>query len=341
MRNFGTSWNWYRASANFTSALISTVLAVFLLASCVSGIKKSQQNCTSPLIVGHRGAPGYTPEHTLNSYRLAIEMGADYIEPDLVSTKDGVLVARHENEISETTDVAQRYPKRKTTKMIDGQITNGWFVEDFTIKEIKTLKAKERLPYRSQKDNGRFEVPTFEEIVRFVKEEGLKRGRKIGMAPEIKHSTYFQSIGLPMEDRFIKIIEENGLNTKDSMVMVQSFEVDNLKYLRKKLQFEVVQLYEQEYKRKINFLEVASYADWISPHKSFILRSDFVAKAHAAGLKVMPYTFRSDKENLPPEYKGQYRDEYLEYMRKGIDGLFTDFSDHAIAAREEYRASCR
>jgi glycerophosphoryl diester phosphodiesterase len=291
-----------------------------------------------------------------------------------------VLIARHENEISETTDVALKFPSRKKTKLIDGEKKSGWFTEDFTIKEIKSLRAKERLPYRSQKENGKYEVPTFIEVLRLVQEESKLRGRSIGIAPELKHSTYFKAIGLPLEDRFVDVIQQNAAAVADTdakkmPIMVQSFEVANLKYLRNQLsrltnlQIEYVQLLDDPEKTPYDQVgkpgaktylamaslqgleEIKKYAYWVSPHKSYIgvisadnrtLRpTGFVEAAHKVGLKVLPYTFRSDKENLSPFYKGGAREEYLFFMQQNIDGLFTDFPDHAIAARKEYQSLCR
>src|SRR5262245_10038225 len=183
------------------------------------------------LIIAHRGASGHRPEHTLESYQLAIDMGADYIEPDLVATKDGALVARHENEIGGTTDVADKFPSRKRTATIDGTAVTGWFTEDFTLAEIKTLRAKERLPFRSHEYDGRFEIPTFDEVVALAREIGRSRGRALGVYPETKHAAYFRSIGLPLEERLLDVLERHGWNTRVSPVFIQSFE-DNLRQLR-------------------------------------------------------------------------------------------------------------
>ena len=170
-----------------------------------------------PLIIGHRGASGYRPEHTLASYRLAAEMGADFIEPDLVSTKDGVLIARHENEIGGTTDVADRFPDRKATKTVDGQAVTGWFSEDFTLAEIKTLRAKERLATRSHAYDGQFPVATFDEVIELAQQMGRELARPIGIYPETKHPTYFRNLGLPLEDRLLASLERHGWNGRESI----------------------------------------------------------------------------------------------------------------------------
>src|SRR5690242_20240985 len=189
-----------------------------------------------PVVIAHRGASGYRPEHTLASYRLAIAMGADFIEPDLVSTKDGVLVARHENEISGTTDVADHpeFADRRATKVIDGRPVAGWFTEDFTLAELKTLRAKERLP-QVRPDNtrydGMFEVPTFEEVLALAKQESRRTGRRIGVYPETKHPTYFDGIGLSLEEPLVAALRRHGLDRPRAAVIIQSFETGNLREL--------------------------------------------------------------------------------------------------------------
>src|SRR5215218_10994530 len=201
-----------------------------------------------PLVIGHRGASGYRPEHTLASYRLAAKLGADYIEPDLVSTKDHVLVARHEPEISQTTNVADHpeFADRRTTKVIDGVSFTGWFTEDFTLAELKTLRAKERIPdIRPQNTayDGEFEVPTFQEVIDLRERLSRQLGREIGIYPETKHPTYFRSIGLPLEPPLVEALEANGLDAPGAPVYVQSFEVGNLQALRSQLDVPLVQLF--------------------------------------------------------------------------------------------------
>src|SRR5262245_17823262 len=181
---------------------------------------------SQPLIIGHRGASGHRPEHTLAGSRLAAEMGADFIEPDLVVTKDGVLIARHENEIGGTTDAADKFPDRKRTKTIDGMPVTGWFSEDFTLAEIKTLRARERLPFRSHGWDGQFAIPTFDEVIALAQELGRELGRPVGIYPETKHPTYFRGIGLSIEDRMLASLERHGWNTADAPVFIQSFETN-------------------------------------------------------------------------------------------------------------------
>ena len=295
-----------------------------------------------PIIIGHRGASGHRPEHTLASYRLAAEMGADFIEPDLVSTKDGVLIARHENEIGGTTDVAERFPDRKTTKTVDGQQITGWFTEDFTLPEIKTLKAKERLASRSHAYDGQFPVATFDEVIDLAQQLGRELGRPIGIYPETKHPTYFRGIGLPLEEKLLASLTAHGWNRRDSPVFIQSFEDGNLRALRKKTTVRLIQLVGypatlDEAKLK----DIASYADGIGVEKRLVVpvaadgalqpATDLVTRAHAAKLLVHVWTLRIDKEFLPAGYHGNADAEFAQFRTLGVDGLFTDFPD--IAAR--------
>ena len=323
----------------------------FILLILVAGVATGTR-AANPLVIGHRGAAGYLPEHTLEGYRLAIEMGADFIEPDLVMTKDGVLIARHENEISATTDVAAKFPDRKTRKTIDGREVEGWFSEDFTLAEIKTLRAVERLKSRKHDSDGKFLVPTFAEVVDLAKTEGERVGRVIGIYPETKHPTYFATQGLTLEPALVAALTTAGLNRPDAPVFVQSFEVSNLKALRSHLKVPLIQLLsapnEQPYDQEAagtdltygimagdqGLREIATYAQGVGPPKDFIFASgNFVARAHAVGLKVHPYTFRSDAPFLPTEFNGDATAEYCRAFATGIDGLFSDFPDAAARAR--------
>jgi glycerophosphoryl diester phosphodiesterase len=313
----------------------------------------------SVLIIGHRGASGYRPEHTLESYRLAIEQGADFIEPDLVSTKDGVLIARHENEISGTTDVAEKYPDKKTTKIIDGHTVTGWFTEDFTFKEIKTLRAGERLPFRGHSYDFKFEIPSFEEILTLAKKHS------VGVYPETKHPTYFRSIGLALEPKLIKALKAHGLTQPASPVIVQSFELSSLKLVASELKVRLIFLIDEP--ALTPFDETATpgartYGDWLSPanlkllaktvygigpYKQLILPDSVngepaqptavVSDAHHCGLKVHVYTFRAEKQYLDPVYDGDLKKEIRRFLELGIDGLFTDFPDVAQTVRKEFK----
>ena len=330
-----------------------------------------------PTIYGHRGASGYRPEHTIGSYRLAARMGADYVEPDLVVTKDHVLVARHEPAIGATTDVSQRpqFAQRRTTKVIDGvTYADDWFTEDFTLAELKTLRAKERLPDLRRRNtiyDGRYEIPTFQEVIDLRDQLSALLGREIGLIPELKHSTYFRSIGLAVEEPFVRVLRRNRLAGGDAKVMVQSFEVSNLKALSRQLPgLPVVQLFDARTRRPGDVLaaggsqtygrmatpaglrDVARYADVASPPKDYIVPRDaagaslapttFVDDAHGAGLHVVAYTFRNENSFLPLELRSSaepadYGDalaEYEQFFALGVDGVFSDNPDTAKAARD-------
>lgn len=295
-----------------------------------------------PLVIAHRGASGHRPEHTLASYELAIELGADFIEPDLVITRDGVLIARHENEISETTDVSIRpeFADRRATRTIDGLKVTGWFTEDFTLAEIKTLRARERLPFRDHSYDGRFEIPTFEEVL------DLALRKSVGVYPETKHPSYFRRIGLPLEEPLLAALETRGWTDKDAPVFLQSFETGNLRELRKQTGVRLIQLLEAEGHGLATPEElawIAIYADGIGPHKRLIVPADhegrllpptsLVEHAHRAGLVVHPWTFRSDPEFLAPEYEGRPEREYEQFYRLGVDGVFSDFPEVAVRVR--------
>jgi glycerophosphoryl diester phosphodiesterase len=240
-------------------ALAVLALGALLAPAAALGKKKHKQHAPkrepSPLVIGHRGASGFVPEHTLQSYRLAIKLGADYVEPDLVSTKDGVLIARHEpilgDSDSTTTgdstnvgDHLAEFGSRETTRMLDGVATTGFWASDFTLAEIKTLRARQTrsdLPRPTQFD-GQFEVPTLQEIIDLVKRQSRKRGRKIGIYPETKHPTFHDSIGLSLEEKLVRILKRNGLNRRSARVFIQSFEQSNLKQLNGMTPVRLVQL---------------------------------------------------------------------------------------------------
>lgn len=319
-----------------------------------------------PIIIAHRGASAERPEHTLAAYERAIEQGADFIEPDLVATKDHQLVARHENEISGTTDVASRpeFAARKTTKTIDGEKVTGWFTEDFTLAELKRLRARERLP-QLRPDNtafdGQFEIPTLAEIIGLAKAASARTGRTIGIYPETKHPTYFRSVGLPLEPVLLAELAKAGWTTRDAPVFIQSFEVDNLKALKGQTGVRLIQLMAAEGKSADGhdyaalatpdgLKQVARYAAGIGPEKAMIIPRDMVgrlgkptslvADAHAAGLEVHPWTFRPENYFLPLELKsgidprkpGDVDAEIRVFLATGIDGLFSDSTAAAVRA---------
>lgn len=330
-----------------------------------------------PLIIAHRGASGYVPEHTLAAYALAILQGADYIEPDLVMSKDGHLVARHDNELGLTTDVAQHpeFAERRRTQTIDGAPLTGWFSEDFTLAELKTLRAIERIPQirpSNARMDGAFEVPTLQEIIDLVKSLQLSQQRTIGLYPETKHPSHFQQLGLGLEKPLVKLLRRNGYRDARAPVYIQSFEVENLKTLSRLTSIRLVQLLwvdGQPYDQQVlgtglsyaqmstpaGLREVARYAAGIGPEKSLIIPRDaqgnldpanastLVADAHAAGLKVHPYTFRAENTFLPadlrsgddPQAHGDIAAEVRAFLETGIDGLFIDQPDIAVRVRQQ------
>jgi glycerophosphoryl diester phosphodiesterase len=295
-----------------------------------------------PLIIAHRGASGHRPEHTREAYRLAVEMGADFIEPDLVATKDGVLIARHENEIGGTTDVADRFPDRKRTKTIDGQSLTGWFTEDFTLAEIKTLRARERLAFRSHAYDGQFQIVTFDEVIELAQQLAKSVGRPVGVYPETKHPTYFRSIHLPLEEKLLGSLQKHGWNHREAPVFIQSFEQENLRTLRTQTKVRLIQLVSAAAMVEGDGLRnIAAYADGIGPEKRLVVPvnadgslgtpTDLVTRAHAAGLLVHIWTIRVDKEFLPSGYHSNPEAEFEQFRQLGVDGVFTDFPD--VAAR--------
>lgn len=341
-------------------AIIMPIIAATPAAAKESAIPPSP----APIVIAHRGASGERPEHTLAAYELAIDQGADFIEPDLVLTKDGVFVARHENDISDTTDVASRpeFKGRKTSKTIDGVKHSGWFTEDLTLAELKTLRAKERLPLlrsANRKYDGKFEIPTLREIIALAKAATARTGRTIGIYPETKHPSYFAGIDLPMEARLVAELKAAGWDRADAPVFIQSFEVNNLKALKQMTQVPLIQLIDAEggpadgaqpsYAEMLTpegLKAVAGYAAGIGPHKSLVVTNDgtltpLVADAHAAGLKVHPWTFRAENFFLPsglrvglnPAGHGRLDDEISRHIAAGVDGFFTDFPYAGVKAR--------
>ncbi|WDV51696.1 glycerophosphodiester phosphodiesterase family protein [Streptomyces coeruleorubidus] len=309
-----------------------------------------------PLVIGHRGAAGWRPEHTAASYTYAVQTGADWIEPDLVVTKDHVLVVRHENEISQTTDVAGRpeFADRRTTKTVDGRSVTGWFTEDFTLAELKTLRAVERLPQvrnRNTVFDGREEVMTFQEVVDLARKLSRMHGRTIAVFPETKHPTYFRSIGLPLEPKLAAAIRRNRLGRRECVV--QSFEPTSLKRMTglgvplwQALgttggPYDLPTTTYREMMTPAGLADIARYAAWIGPDKSSLVGTSLLADAHAAGLRVGPYTFRSENQFLPAEFRrgtgstdfGDAFAEYALYYRWGVDAVVTDFPDLAVMAR--------
>ncbi|WP_199516905.1 glycerophosphodiester phosphodiesterase [Nucisporomicrobium flavum] len=322
------------------------------------------------LVIGHRGASGYRPEHTLASYELAARMGADFIEPDLVATKDHVLVARHEPEIGGTTDVASRpeFASRRRTVVLDGVTTTGWFTHDFTLAELRTLRATERIPQVRQHNtlyDGLFRVPTFQEVLDLRKRLSRELDREIGVYPETKHPTYFRGLGLELETPLVRTLRRNGLDRRDAPVFVQSFEAGNLRLLHEQYKLRTPMVFltsasgspygdprsYADYLTPAGLRELARYAHGIGPDKNQVIGrnadgtlgtpTSLVGDAHAAGLVVHPYTFRAENQFLPADYRvgtdpaayGRAIDEQVAFLRTGIDGLFTDQADIGVLAR--------
>ncbi|MBS81200.1 glycerophosphodiester phosphodiesterase [Variovorax sp.] len=344
------------------------------------------------LVIGHRGEPAKRPEHTLASYQQAIDDGADFIEPDLVPTKDGELVARHENAIAivdangnvleATTNVVDvpKFASRKTTKTIDGRAVTGWFTEDFTLAELKELRARERIPAQRPANvsfNDQFQVPTLDEVIELAKAQSQAKGRTIGIYPETKHPTYFRSIGLPLENRLLDTLQKHGLNKADAPVFVQSFETGNLKDVRLRSTVRIVQLIggsgapydlvalgdKRTYADLVKpegLAEIATYAQGIGPDKSRVIPvvagklgtpTTLVKDAHDKKLFVHIYTVRPENAFLPDSLKkepkadgtvhGDTAAEIKAFLDAGIDGLFADSAATAVPVVKAYSAQKR
>jgi glycerophosphoryl diester phosphodiesterase len=390
------------------AALIVAAAGSFALAPLAAAKQPPTIDEPHPLVIGHRGAAGYLPDHTLEGYALAISMGADYIEPDLVATKDGHLIARHEPNITGTTDVASHpeFADRERTAVVDGAGESGWFASDFTLAEIKTLRAVQPLggppDNRPTEFDGLYEIPTLEEVLELAKEAGEERGRPVGVYPETKHPTYHASLGLPLEGPLVAALRDAGLDHADSPVFIQSFEQSNLKRLNRMTPVRLVQLvdaydiddngdtyylapFDRPYdwtasgkkkllERTFNYFttdaglkEVAKYADGLGPWKVYIQSTavrdangdgtigdengdglidgadrkvlpptTLVDRAHAAGLQIHTWTFRDEARRLAYDDHGDPLREYARYFQIGVDGVFSDFSDTAVAARDAF-----
>ncbi|MFI5764245.1 glycerophosphodiester phosphodiesterase [Streptomyces sp. NPDC051563] len=331
-----------------------------------------------PTVIGHRGASGYRPEHTLGSYQLALDLGADVVEQDLVPTKDGHLVCRHENEIGGTTDVADHpgFASRKTTKTVDGVAVTGWFTEDFTLAELKTLRAKERIPALRQRNtlyDGRWDVPTFEEVLRWADREGRRRGKRVWLHVETKHPSYFRGLGLGLEEPLARLLRRYGRDGRGAPLFLQSFEPSSIQRLSRLVSAPRVVLLSAAGTRPWDFelakdprtvtdlvkpeglRWIAGFAQGIGPTMDLILPRDaagklgapttLVADAHAQGLILHPYTARNENSFLPADFrKGTdptaYGDAFGAFKAcfdQGIDGIFTDQPDTGLLAAEAFR----
>lgn len=337
----------------------------------------------SPLIIGHRGAPGYMPEHTIGSYETAIRLGADFIEPDVVATKDGHLVVRHDPVLADSTDILAHpeFASRKRTIKFQGFEITDFFVCDFTLAEIKTLRAKQVMPQRDHSHDGQYEILTLQEMLDVAQQGGKRAGRVVGVYPEIKLPSFHQSVGLPIEDKLLEVLKKAGYTGAASPVYIQSFETANLKYLKTKTDIRLMQLVggdtdpatgEMVFKapndRPYDWTlagragtyadlltpqgldEVATYASVVAPTKRYLLsfktdasgtsvpvtHPEIIENAHKRSLKVHIWTMRDDQPFLDPYYKGDAVAEYLDFFKLGVDGLFSDFADTAVKARERF-----
>ena len=384
--------------------LAPLTIAVLLTLSACGGDDEPALGAidAKPLVIGHRGASGYLPEHTLESYGKAIDMGADFIEPDLVSTKDGVLIARHEPNLIATTDVADRpeFAARRKTIKVDGVDETGFYASDFTLAEIKTLRAKQAFGDRDQSFNGKYQIPTFDEVLTLAQERGKALNRTIGVYPETKHPTWHVEQKLPLEDKLLASLDKVGWNKADAPVFIQSFEQGNLKALRAKTKVRLVQLvdaddvdaktgaitYAAPFDRPYDWTkagrtgsfgdlltpagldEVKTYADGIGPWKRYLVtvkatldatgkavdvnkdgainEADYTAVANdtivknakARGLLVHTWTFRSEARRLTATYAGDPAKEYEQFFAMGVNGVFSDFPDTAVKARDAFWA---
>jgi glycerophosphoryl diester phosphodiesterase len=352
--------------------------AVLMTASSVAAAER-------PFVIAHRGASGYVPEHTLAGYFIAIQQGADYVEPDLVITKDGALVVRHENEIGGTTDVASHpeFAARKTTKTIDGESMTGWFTEDFTLAELRSLRARERLPalrVANTRYDGAFGIPTLEDVLALVaaadaqraaaaREAGRPAPPRIGIYPETKHPSYFAGLRLYFDDRLLEALGRYGYTRRTDPVCIQSFEVGNLKALRRRTDLPLVQLVAPDGQpfdftesgdgrsyldlmSEAGLAEIATYADAIGPHKWMVVKfgpggpsdTGLARRARNFKLGIHVWTLRAENEFLPVDLRsagdaagrGDLRKEIEALLDAGITGFFSDHPDLAVQARDDW-----
>lgn len=346
--------------------MIAAILTAALLSSSQPAMSAPQPK---PIVIAHRGASGERPEHTRAAYELAIDQGADFIEPDLVMTRDGHLVVRHENEIGETTDVADHaeFAARRTTREVDGVAIPGWFTEDFTLAELKTLRARERLPAlrpASAAFDGQEPILTFDEVVEIAREGSARAGRVIGVAPELKHPSHFAAHGLPMEDAFVAALQRHGLTGADAPILIQCFEVGTLQRLKARLDAPLLQLMQSsggpadrpgatytEMATPAGLAEIARYADYIGVQDLMVVPRDDASRAlnesglttvpHAAGLKVAVWTLRAENIFLPAQYRlgdapaghGDFEGWLKAIYALGVDAVFSDFPAAAVKAR--------
>lgn len=308
---------------------------------------------SKPVIIAHRGASGYRPEHTLAAYELAIAQGAEAIELDIVPTKDGELVVRHDSELSQTTDIIthRELSHYRTTKTLYGETLEGWFTEDLTLAEIQTLQAKEPFNFRSSDYDFQFPVLTLSEVLDWHQVTQQKVQRPIVLYIEIKHSHYFRSLGLPIEEPFIELLQAQGYHLSTDPILILSFEIENLQYLRSLTNLRLIQLMaqaeDQPYDRMVQgdsvtyqellslpqLTQIAQYASGLGLHKQLLWsngRQALVDQCHHLNLTVNVWTFRQEVQFVLPDFSGDWQQELQGFMSFDIDGLFTDFPDIAL-----------
>ncbi|HEX5566609.1 MAG TPA: glycerophosphodiester phosphodiesterase [Streptomyces sp.] len=346
--------------------------------SGTGGTGRGRSGLPVPAVIAHRGASGYRPEHTIGAYQLALDMGADVIEQDLVPTRDGHLVCRHENDITGTTDVADRpeFADRRTTRTVDGARLTGWFTEDFTLAELKRLRATERIP-DVRPDNtlydGRWTIPSFEEVLRWAEQEGRRRGRPVWLHVETKHPTYFRGLGLGLEERLAELLRRYGRHRANSPTFLQSFEPGSMRRLAGLVETPRVVLLSSAASRPWDFVAegdprtvadlitpeglrwISGFAQGVGPTLDLVVPrgpdgrlgepTALVRDAHSSGLVLHPYTLRNENRFLPAGFhRGTDPDGYGDafgalrtYFATGIDGIFTDHPDTALLAAEDFR----
>ncbi len=358
--------------ASLAAALASITLLGMLPAAPATASGSGDKTSHKAVVIAHRGASGYRPEHTVGAYELAIRQCADYIEPDLVVTKDGVLVDRHEPEIGSTTDVSAHpeFANRRVTKLLDGNPVTGWFTEDFTLTELRTLRAVERLPQLRPANtayDGRYRVPTFAEVLKLATSSRTCSGKQVGIIPEIKHSTYFRQQGFDMERKAVAMLRKYGLTSHHDPVVIQSFEVGNLQRLSRMTKVKLVQLIDCQggpydlvsQGRAVNYADLSTaaglraisrYADQVGFCKNVMIPrttddrlgqpTPVIRDAHRAGLTVVGWTFRRENSFLPAEFRssadpaapGDLVGEIRTFLRAGMDQFFTDNPDLGVQA---------
>ena len=321
------------------------IIAVLIAATSASAQRPSDKH---PLIIGHRGASGYLPDHTVEAYELAVAQGADYIEPDFVASKDGYLFARHENELSLSTNVAEVFPDKKTKRTIEGKVVEGWFSEDLTHDEMKKLRARQPFKFRDQSHNDKYVIPTLAEVLALRASLSRQHKRSIGVIPELKHPDYYRAMNFPVEGWMVQIMEAWALDRAGSPLIVQAFDASSVEKMNNMMpNIPAIQLLtDADDISDAALAKIKTYADGIGPPKNLIVPTkgdaagkptNLIQRAHKIGLKVYPYTFRPEKQFLPASYAGDPAKEYCLFATLGADGLFTDTPDRALKA---YIESC-